>query len=195
MWESFGHFVGVNGVRWYFWESVNSGILIYKKVNRGMALVGNLVSYLRAKSETKNVTPDTVFRFNSKDAGIRTDLFLRWFCFSVYVALYVQTPFFSPNLFFTRVFSSSYISTSGLILITFSLCKHVPQVHVPLKYIVLCDNNKIYSYTLRKYDFKSHTLNLCLMVYIIFTYVDQRGALNISVYISLQREPPSATHR
>jgi hypothetical protein len=52
---------------WDFWESVNSGILIYKKVNRGMALVGNLVSYLRAKSETESVTPDTAFRFNSKD--------------------------------------------------------------------------------------------------------------------------------
>jgi hypothetical protein len=32
-----------------------------------MALVGNLVSYLRAKSESESVTPDTAFRFNSKD--------------------------------------------------------------------------------------------------------------------------------
>jgi hypothetical protein len=32
-----------------------------------MALVGNLVSCLRAKSETKSVTPDTAFCFNSKD--------------------------------------------------------------------------------------------------------------------------------
>jgi hypothetical protein len=52
---------------WDFWESVNSGILIYKKVNREMALVGNLVSYLRAKSKTESVTPDIAFRFNSKD--------------------------------------------------------------------------------------------------------------------------------
>jgi uncharacterized membrane protein YsdA (DUF1294 family) len=28
---------------------------------------GYLVSYLRAKSESKSVTPDTAFRFNSKD--------------------------------------------------------------------------------------------------------------------------------
>jgi hypothetical protein len=34
-----------------------------------MALVGNLVSCLWAKSETKSVTPDTAFRFNSKDLG------------------------------------------------------------------------------------------------------------------------------
>jgi hypothetical protein len=32
-----------------------------------MALVGNLICYLRTKSETENVTPDTAFRFNSKD--------------------------------------------------------------------------------------------------------------------------------
>jgi hypothetical protein len=32
-----------------------------------MALVGNLVSCLWVKLETKNVTPDTVFHFNSKD--------------------------------------------------------------------------------------------------------------------------------
>jgi hypothetical protein len=32
-----------------------------------VALVGNLVFCLRAKSETKSVTPDTAFRFNSKD--------------------------------------------------------------------------------------------------------------------------------
>jgi hypothetical protein len=34
-----------------------------------MALVGNLISCLRVKSETKSVTPDTAFRFNSKDDG------------------------------------------------------------------------------------------------------------------------------
>jgi hypothetical protein len=33
-----------------------------------VALVGNLVFCLRAKSETKSVTPDTAFRFNSKDS-------------------------------------------------------------------------------------------------------------------------------
>jgi hypothetical protein len=32
-----------------------------------VALVGNLVFYLRIKSEFKSVTPDTAFRFNSKD--------------------------------------------------------------------------------------------------------------------------------
>jgi hypothetical protein len=32
-----------------------------------MALVGNLVSYLRTRLETESVTPDTVFHFNSKD--------------------------------------------------------------------------------------------------------------------------------
>jgi hypothetical protein len=32
-----------------------------------MAPMGNLMSYLRAKSETESVTPDTTFRFNSKD--------------------------------------------------------------------------------------------------------------------------------
>jgi hypothetical protein len=32
-----------------------------------MALVGNLVSWPRTKSETKSVTLDTAFRFNSKD--------------------------------------------------------------------------------------------------------------------------------
>jgi hypothetical protein len=32
-----------------------------------VAVVGNLMSCLRAKSETKSVTPDTAFRFNSKD--------------------------------------------------------------------------------------------------------------------------------
>jgi hypothetical protein len=32
-----------------------------------VALVGNLVSYLRIKLKTENVTPDTTFRFNSKD--------------------------------------------------------------------------------------------------------------------------------
>jgi hypothetical protein len=36
-----------------------------------MTLVGNLVSYLRVKSETENVTPDTAFRFNSKDNRIK----------------------------------------------------------------------------------------------------------------------------
>jgi hypothetical protein len=42
-----------------------------------MALVGNLLSYLRVKSETESVTPDTAFRFNSKDGGyIGTDLVL-----------------------------------------------------------------------------------------------------------------------
>jgi hypothetical protein len=34
---------------------------------RMMALVGNFMSYLRIKLETKNVTPDTTFRFNSKE--------------------------------------------------------------------------------------------------------------------------------
>jgi hypothetical protein len=32
-----------------------------------VVLVGYLMSSLRAKSETKSVTPDTAFRFNSKD--------------------------------------------------------------------------------------------------------------------------------
>jgi hypothetical protein len=32
-----------------------------------MALVGNLVSCLWTKSETKSMTSDTAFRFNSKD--------------------------------------------------------------------------------------------------------------------------------
>jgi hypothetical protein len=32
-----------------------------------VVLVGNLVSCLRVKLETKSVTPDTAFRFNSKD--------------------------------------------------------------------------------------------------------------------------------
>jgi hypothetical protein len=32
-----------------------------------MALVGNFVSCLRTKSEIESVTPDTAFRFNSKD--------------------------------------------------------------------------------------------------------------------------------
>jgi hypothetical protein len=32
-----------------------------------MALVGNFVSSLKVKSETESVTPDTGFRFNSKD--------------------------------------------------------------------------------------------------------------------------------
>jgi hypothetical protein len=31
--------------------------------------MGNLVSYLRAKSESKSVTPDTAFHFNSKDVA------------------------------------------------------------------------------------------------------------------------------
>jgi hypothetical protein len=35
-----------------------------------VAVVGNLVSYLRAKLESKSVTPDTAFRFNSKDAYV-----------------------------------------------------------------------------------------------------------------------------
>jgi hypothetical protein len=35
-----------------------------------VALVGNLVFYLRTKSETKSVTPDTAFRFNSKDTDL-----------------------------------------------------------------------------------------------------------------------------
>jgi hypothetical protein len=35
-----------------------------------VALVGNLVSCLRTKSETESVTPDTAFRFNSKDKAI-----------------------------------------------------------------------------------------------------------------------------
>jgi hypothetical protein len=33
-----------------------------------VAVVGNLVSYLRAKSKTESVTPDTAFRFNSSPA-------------------------------------------------------------------------------------------------------------------------------
>jgi hypothetical protein len=37
-----------------------------------MTLVGNLVSYLRAKLETESVTPDTAFRFNSKDVLFRS---------------------------------------------------------------------------------------------------------------------------
>jgi hypothetical protein len=32
-----------------------------------MAVVDNFMSCLRVKSETKSVTPDTAFRFNSKD--------------------------------------------------------------------------------------------------------------------------------
>jgi hypothetical protein len=32
-----------------------------------MAVVGNFMSCLRVKSETKSVTPNTAFRFNSKD--------------------------------------------------------------------------------------------------------------------------------
>jgi hypothetical protein len=32
-----------------------------------MVLVGNLVSCLMVKTETESVTPDTAFRFNSKD--------------------------------------------------------------------------------------------------------------------------------
>jgi hypothetical protein len=32
-----------------------------------VVLVGNLVFCLRAKSESESVTPDTAFRFNSKD--------------------------------------------------------------------------------------------------------------------------------
>jgi hypothetical protein len=36
-----------------------------------MALVGNMVSCLRIKSETESVTPDTAFRFNSKDDGLK----------------------------------------------------------------------------------------------------------------------------
>jgi hypothetical protein len=35
-----------------------------------MVLVGNLVSYLRVKSESESVTPDTAFCFNSKDMHI-----------------------------------------------------------------------------------------------------------------------------
>jgi hypothetical protein len=35
--------------------------------NSGMALVGNLLFYLRVKLESESVTPDTGFRFNSKD--------------------------------------------------------------------------------------------------------------------------------
>jgi hypothetical protein len=35
-----------------------------------VALVGNLVFCLRAKSESESVTPDTGFRFNSKDIVI-----------------------------------------------------------------------------------------------------------------------------
>jgi hypothetical protein len=35
-----------------------------------VALVGNLVSYLRTKLEFESVTPDTAFRFNSKDVEI-----------------------------------------------------------------------------------------------------------------------------
>jgi hypothetical protein len=35
-----------------------------------VVLVGNLVSYLRAKSEIESVTPDTAFRFNSKDVYV-----------------------------------------------------------------------------------------------------------------------------
>jgi hypothetical protein len=38
-----------------------------------VALVGKLMFYLRLKLETKSVTPDTTFRFNSKD---RTQRFL-----------------------------------------------------------------------------------------------------------------------
>jgi hypothetical protein len=41
-----------------------------------MALVGNLVSYLRAKSESESVTPDTAFRFNSKDLYERDHLIM-----------------------------------------------------------------------------------------------------------------------
>jgi hypothetical protein len=33
-----------------------------------MVLVGNLMSCPRAKSEIESVTPDTAFRFNSKDS-------------------------------------------------------------------------------------------------------------------------------
>jgi hypothetical protein len=41
--------------------------------NSGMALVGNLVFYLRAKSETESVTPDTAFHFNSKEGSIKLE--------------------------------------------------------------------------------------------------------------------------
>jgi hypothetical protein len=44
---------------------------IHKKMQRFfnllIALVGNMVSRLRIKSKTENMTPDTAFRFNSKN--------------------------------------------------------------------------------------------------------------------------------
>jgi hypothetical protein len=43
-----------------------------------MALVGNLVFYLRAKLETKSVTPDTAFRFNSKVFLVEQATMLAW---------------------------------------------------------------------------------------------------------------------
>jgi hypothetical protein len=42
-----------------------------------VALVGNLMSYLWAKSETKSLTPDTAFRFNSKDIQIMACIHVR----------------------------------------------------------------------------------------------------------------------
>jgi hypothetical protein len=47
----------------FVWHSID-------RMNRSdlsMASVGNLIFCLRVKSKTKSVTPDTAFRFNSKD--------------------------------------------------------------------------------------------------------------------------------
>jgi hypothetical protein len=43
-----------------------------------VAVVGNLVSYLRAKLESKSVTPDTTFRFNSKDVQQEMEKLILW---------------------------------------------------------------------------------------------------------------------
>jgi hypothetical protein len=43
-----------------------------------IAVVGNFVSCLRVKSETKNVTPDTAFRFNSKERRYKPCTACNW---------------------------------------------------------------------------------------------------------------------
>jgi hypothetical protein len=46
-----------------------------------VVLVGNLMSYLRAKSETESVTTDTAFRFNSKDTLLFSTRYAHNLCF------------------------------------------------------------------------------------------------------------------
>jgi hypothetical protein len=101
-----------------------------------MVLVGNLMSYLRVKSEFKSVTPDTAFRFNSKD----------------FFFFFVQNLYFCSNLNIVHILIflhilkiiciSIFVQTWKLFI--FRICSYIKNVHIWNLFIYeICTNLKI----------------------------------------------------